>query len=78
GRSVVRWELLDGIDVPATAGLFVCMGAAYRQGDPAEYIAVAEEDPAHVHPVKFAWRVDAATQKLVAQNPSGVRCADGE
>lgn len=73
-RTVLQWELLDSVDIPATPNLFVCMGAAYRDGDPTEYIAVAEEDPAQVHPVKFAWRIDTATQKLIAANPSGLRC----
>ena len=50
------------------------MGAASRDGDAAEYVAVAQEDPAHVHPVKFAWRIDPTVRKFVETDPSRVVC----
>ena len=73
-QRVIEWEMLDVVEVPVSPGLFVCMGAASRDGDEAEYVVVAQEDPAHVHRVKFAWRIDPTVQKFVEVNPSQVVC----
>jgi hypothetical protein len=67
-------ETLDAVEVPASQTSFVCMGAASRDNDLVEYVAIAEEDSAHEHPVRFAWKVDKATKKLVRTDSARVHC----
>jgi hypothetical protein len=69
----VRWETLDTVNLDLGEGTLVCL-TAKRDGSEGDYVAVAEDDADHRHPVLRAWRVDTATRKLVSENAAGVQC----
>lgn len=69
----IRWETLDVVPLEMPANSLVCLTAT-RAGERADYVALAQDDPAHSHPVLRAWRVDTAKRRLVASDASGVTC----
>jgi hypothetical protein len=69
----VRWETLDVVNLDLGEGTLVCL-TAKRDGNAADFVAVAEDDPDHRHNVLRAWRVDTATRKLVSEDAAGIVC----
>jgi hypothetical protein len=69
----VRWEMLDTVNLDLGEGTLVCL-TAKRDGSDGDYVAVAQDDPEHRHPVLRAWRVDTAARKLVSEDAAGVLC----
>ncbi|HEX8617319.1 MAG TPA: hypothetical protein VF911_07025 [Thermoanaerobaculia bacterium] len=70
----VRWETLDVVPIVMPENSLVCLTAT-RSGERADYVALAEDDPAHNHRVLRAWRIDTASRKLVTATTEGVTCA---
>lgn len=74
-RRGVRWETLDVVDITLGADQFVCLRTT-REGASADIAAIVNEDERHQHPIVRAWRVDAASQKLVETDAAGVSCQE--
>lgn len=69
----IRWETLDVVPLDLPEKTLVCLTAT-RAGERADYVAIAEDDPAHNHRVLRAWRVDQSRRKLIAADAAGVTC----
>lgn len=69
----IRWETLDVVPLEMPANTLVCLTAT-REGERADYVALAEDDATHSHRVLRAWRVDTSRRKLVSAAADGVTC----
>lgn len=71
--GTLRWDTLDVVPIDLEPNTLVCLSATRADGT-GDFVAVAEDDPAHAHRVLRAWRVDASRRKLVATDAAGVLC----
>ncbi|HYO77136.1 MAG TPA: hypothetical protein VE010_11790, partial [Thermoanaerobaculia bacterium] len=71
--GAVSWETLDVVNLDLGENTLVCLSAK-RNGANDDYVAVAQDDREHRHPVMRAWRIDTARNKLVVDSAEGVMC----
>jgi hypothetical protein len=71
--GTMRWDTLDVVPITLEPNTLVCVSATSTAGS-GDYVAIAEDDAAHNHPVLRAWRVDTTRRKLVATDAAGVLC----
>jgi len=71
--GTMRWDTLDVVPLELEPNTLVCLSATRENGS-GDFVAVAQDDAEHKHPVVRAWRVDASRRKLVPTDAAGIVC----